>query len=168
MTHICVGKLTIIGTDNGLSHGRRRAIIWTNDGILLIRPIGTNFSEMLIGIQMFPFNKMYLKISSAIWRPFCLGLNVLTWGSVDNNLHRAWQWRYMVDMTCQSSATKLFLFFINISKKISRKNVLIILILCEAPHLRWVEPTSDQWSSSQSSSDKEWVCMLALSRFRNI
>ena len=29
MTHICVGKLTIIGSDNGLSPGRRQAIIWT-------------------------------------------------------------------------------------------------------------------------------------------
>ena len=36
VTHICVGKLTIIGSDNGLSPDRRQAIIWTNDGILLI------------------------------------------------------------------------------------------------------------------------------------
>ena len=35
MTHICVSKLTIIGSDNGLAPGRRQAIIWTNDGILL-------------------------------------------------------------------------------------------------------------------------------------
>ena len=32
-THICVGKLTIIGSDNGLSPGGRQAIIWTNAGI---------------------------------------------------------------------------------------------------------------------------------------
>ena len=48
VTHICVSKLTIIGSDNGLSLGRRQAIIWTNDGILLIWPLGTNFSEILI------------------------------------------------------------------------------------------------------------------------
>ena len=78
VTHICAGKLTIIGSDNGLSPGRRQAIIWTNAGILLIRPLGTNFSEILIGIQTFSFKKMYLKMSSAKWRPFCLGLNVLT------------------------------------------------------------------------------------------
>ena len=78
MTHICVVKLTIIGSDNGLSPGRRQAIIWTNDGILLIGPLGTNFSEILIGIQTFSFKKMHLKMSSAKWRPFCLGLNVLT------------------------------------------------------------------------------------------
>ena len=34
--HICVNKLIIIGSDNGLSPGRRQAIIWTNAGILLI------------------------------------------------------------------------------------------------------------------------------------
>ena len=36
VTHICVNKLTIIGSDNGLSPGRRQAIIRTNAGILLI------------------------------------------------------------------------------------------------------------------------------------
>ena len=41
-THICVNKLTIIGSDNGLSPGRRQAIIWTNAGIVLIRTSGTN------------------------------------------------------------------------------------------------------------------------------
>ena len=53
VTHICVSKLSIIGRDNGLSPGRRQAIIWTNDGILLIGPLGTNFSEILIEIQIF-------------------------------------------------------------------------------------------------------------------
>ena len=77
MTHICVGNLTIIGSDNGLSPGRRQAIIQTNAGILLIGPLGTNFSEILIGIQTFSIRKMHLKMSSAKWRPFCLGLNVL-------------------------------------------------------------------------------------------
>ena len=75
MTHICVVKLTIIGSDNGLSPGRRQAIIWTNAEILLIGPLGTNFIEILIGIKKFSFKKMHLKVSSAKWRPFCLGLN---------------------------------------------------------------------------------------------
>ena len=77
VTHICVNKLTIIGSDNGLSPGRRQAIIWTNDGILLIGPLGTNFSEILIAIYIFSFKKMHLKMSSGNWQPFCLGLNVL-------------------------------------------------------------------------------------------
>ena len=37
--HIRVGKLTIIGSDNGLSPWRRQAIIWTIVGILLIEPL---------------------------------------------------------------------------------------------------------------------------------
>ena len=77
MTHICVGNLTIIGSDNGLSPVRRQAIIWTNAGILLIGPLGTNFSEIVIGIQTFSFKKMRLKVSFAKWRLFCLGLNEL-------------------------------------------------------------------------------------------
>ena len=75
--HICVGNLTIIGSDNGLPPGQRQAIIWTNAGILLIGPLGTNFSEILAQIKTFSFKKMYLKVSSAKWRPFFLGLNVL-------------------------------------------------------------------------------------------
>ena len=79
MTHICVSKLTIIGSDNGLSPGRHQAIIWTNAGILLIGPLGTNFNETSIEIHTFSFQKIHLKLSSGKWRPFCLGLNVLTW-----------------------------------------------------------------------------------------
>ena len=77
VTHICVGKLTIIGSDNSLSPGRRQAIIWTNDGILLIEPLGTNFREILIWMQIFSFKKMRLKMLSAKWRLFGLGLNGL-------------------------------------------------------------------------------------------
>ena len=77
VTHICVGNLTIIGSDNGLSPGRRQAITWTNVEILLIGPLGTNFNAILIGIQTFSFKKMHLKMSSVKWRPFFLGLNVL-------------------------------------------------------------------------------------------
>ena len=76
-THICISKLTIIGSDNGLSPGRHQAIIWTNARILLIGPLGTNFSEILIKIHTFSFKKMRLKMSSAKWRPFCIGLNEL-------------------------------------------------------------------------------------------
>ena len=47
--HICVGNLTIIGSDNGLPPGRRGAIICTNVVMLLIRrPLGTNFNEIVI------------------------------------------------------------------------------------------------------------------------
>ena len=66
VTHICVSKLTIIGSDNGLSPGRRQAIIWTNTGILLIWPLGTNAGEILIEIHIFSFKKIHLEMSSAM------------------------------------------------------------------------------------------------------
>ena len=77
VTHICVSKLTIIDSDNGLSPDRRQAIIWINAGILLIGPLGTNFSEILIEILTFSSKKMRLKVSCVKQRPSCLGLNVL-------------------------------------------------------------------------------------------
>ena len=71
-----VRKKNIIGSDNGLSPDRCQAIISTNAGILLIGSIGTNFSEILIGIHIFLFKKMHLKMSPGKWRPFSLGLKV--------------------------------------------------------------------------------------------
>ena len=73
MTHIYGSKLTIIGSDNGLSPGRNQAIIWTNAGTLLIRPLGTNFSEILIKIHAFSFKKM--QIENAV----CEMAAILTW-----------------------------------------------------------------------------------------
>ena len=63
VAHICISKLSIIVSDNGT---------------LLIGPLGTNFNEILIEKFIhFHSLKIHLKISSGKWRPFCLGLNVL-------------------------------------------------------------------------------------------
>ena len=64
VTHICVSKLTIIGSDNGLSPGWHQAIIRTNTELLLIGSLGTNYSEILIKICSFSIKKMHLKLSS--------------------------------------------------------------------------------------------------------
>ena len=77
VTHICISKLTIIGSDNGLSPDGCEAIIWTNARIMLIRTLGTNVSEIFSEIHKFSLTKMHLKMSSEKWRPLCLGLNVL-------------------------------------------------------------------------------------------
>ena len=105
VSHICVRKLTIIVSDNGLSPGRRQAIIWTNAGILLIRPLGTNFNEMFIKILTFSFMKMRLKVLSAKWRPFCLCLNVLNFKAI----HTSWQpisWLWHFRSFCRHLTTK--------------------------------------------------------------
>ena len=70
VTHICVSKLIIVGSDNGLSSGRRQAIIWAKAGMLSVGTLGTNFSEILIEIHTFSFRKMHLKLSSARWRRY--------------------------------------------------------------------------------------------------
>ena len=70
MTHICVSKPPIICSNNVLSPGRRQAIFWTNAGVLLIGPLRTNSSEILI--QENTFENVIWK-----WRPFFLGLNVV-------------------------------------------------------------------------------------------
>ena len=83
VTHICIGKPS--------DAYMRQAIIWTNAWLLLIEPLGTNFSEILIGIQTFSSKKLHLKMSSAKWPPLCLGLNVLNhcWRyDMDQYLHQ--------------------------------------------------------------------------------
>ena len=96
--HICVSKQTTIGLDNGLAPGRRQVIIWTNARILLIAPLETNFNEILIKILTFSFKKMHLKVSSAKWRSFRLGLNVLTHLTLGDVriIFRSLCWSYLV------------------------------------------------------------------------
>ena len=77
VTHICVSKININASDNGLSPGRRQAIIWTNADLLSIGRLETIFSETLIQSRSFSFKKMHLKMSSVKSHLFCLGLNVL-------------------------------------------------------------------------------------------
>ena len=74
---ICVSKMIIIGSDNGLSPGRRQAIILTNAGILLIRPFGINFIEISIKINTFSCNKMHFNMLYAKCCLFRLVLNEL-------------------------------------------------------------------------------------------
>ena len=65
VAHICVGNLTIIGSDNDLAPGRRQAIMWNNAEILLIGHLRTNCSEIAIEIYTRSFKKMQFKLSSA-------------------------------------------------------------------------------------------------------
>ena len=77
VTHICVGNLTIIGSDNGLSPGQHQAIIWTNAGILLIGPMGTNLSEIwseisYIFIQYNALENVVCQMVAIFSRPQCV------------------------------------------------------------------------------------------------
>ena len=72
VTHICISKLK-----TSLVPIMACCLVWTNAGILSIRTSGTNFSEIFSDNRTLPFKKMHLKMSSAKWWYFCLGLNVL-------------------------------------------------------------------------------------------
>ena len=60
VTHICVSRLSIFGSDNGLSPGRWQVQIWTSAGILLIGQLGPYFIEILVEISTFSFQKIYI------------------------------------------------------------------------------------------------------------
>ena len=59
-----------IGSNNGLSPGRRQAIIWTNADILSNITQSTHLNFKYNFFEIFPFTKMHLNISSAKWLPF--------------------------------------------------------------------------------------------------
>ena len=89
--HICVGKLTIICSNDGLSPGRRHDIIWTNAGIW------NRNSNIFIGENTF---KNVICEMSIFSRPQCVNMvccdwqclnidslrpNALTWHMESNN-----------------------------------------------------------------------------------
>ena len=97
--------ITIIGSGNGLLPGWCQAIIWTNAGILLIGPPGTNFSEIFINIHTFSFKKIHLKMVSGKWRPFCLNVIIplQTYSSVRSSVGRCTDQKLGIDLIYQSA-----------------------------------------------------------------
>ena len=73
--HIYISKLSITGSDNGLSLAQNQAIIWTNDGILSIRTVGTNSSEILSKIHNFQENaieNVIYEMAAILSQPQCV------------------------------------------------------------------------------------------------
>ena len=106
-THICISKLNINGSDNGLSPGWHQTNIWNNDEILLIWPLGTNFSDMLFKIHIFIFIQEN-PFENVIWKlaAFCLGLNVLIYDLRPESPpswseHRSWFMTFQCHMASQ-------------------------------------------------------------------
>ena len=69
VTHIYFSKLTISGSDNGLSPGRHQTIIWTRAGILLTAPTGQYSVESESKIIHFHPRKFTWECRLK-WRPF--------------------------------------------------------------------------------------------------
>ena len=75
MTYIYADNPTLVGSDNGFSPGRRQAIIWTNDGILFIRPFGTqwNFNRHLqISNQENAYENVVCEMAAILSQPQCV------------------------------------------------------------------------------------------------
>ena len=77
VTHICSSKLTIIGSDNGVSSDQPQTVIWTNDRILLIWTLVTNFSEILseihtLSLKKNPFENTVWKMAAILPQPLCV------------------------------------------------------------------------------------------------
>ena len=67
---LIIRQYTWVIIGNGLSHARCQSITWTNVDLLPIRPLGSNFSELLFRIEAFSLHQMYFEMSSAKYRPF--------------------------------------------------------------------------------------------------
>ena len=107
-----------IGSSNVLSPCRRQFIIWTNGEILFMRPSGTEFSEISIKIQTFSLKKMYLKMSSGKYRPFCLVPNVLRlsisdFGNLNNANTRSLRATHFISMPNCPIQSRYFLSYLD-------------------------------------------------------
>ena len=71
VTHKCVSKLTIIGSEITGS-----AIIRNNAGLLSIGPLGTNFINLYIFIQENKFKSVVWKMAAVLPRPQCVKGNM--------------------------------------------------------------------------------------------
>ena len=74
MTHECVSELTMIGAENGI--GRSQAIIWTNDRVFQIGPLGTKFGQIVFEIQTFfqenAFENVVCEMAAILSPPQCV------------------------------------------------------------------------------------------------
>ena len=79
MTHIYVSKLSIISSDNGLSPGRRQAIIWTDTGILTLgnKRQWNHNRNLYIIIQENAFENVVREIGDHLSQPRCLNVCML-------------------------------------------------------------------------------------------
>ena len=86
-----------------------RRLVGANAGMLLIGPLGTTkFTEILIEMYAFSLKKIYIKMSSGKWRPFCPGLNVLKCDF--SSCHARCQTRLMDDVTAVQNLLRFQIF----------------------------------------------------------
>ena len=105
VTHICISKLTIISSDNGLWPDLRQTIIWTNDAMLLIRssdndvPASGKQVRCIPWVQMGTFNKEIGFLCGLIF----FALNIFGGEYLQSSLHLMLQiwWNPQLWKLCQ-------------------------------------------------------------------
>ena len=109
-------------------------------GLLLIGPLKTNFSEILIKMQQFSFNKINLTIPSTKWRSFCFGLNILRGFRFDL--------LFAVSQPSQNVKPGLKLYFLTKLNGLFAKQLHILHLF-----VHWVPgPFSLQWRHAERNS----------------
>ena len=93
---------------NGLSPGRCQAFIWTDAGILLIGPLGTNFSEISIAIHTFllkknAFENVDQKMVAILSRP--------QWGKLLHAFSERWSSQVKVALSLAKRFAKIVILF---------------------------------------------------------
>ena len=76
MTHICVSKLSTIGSDNQLLLVRRQGNTWTHDVLSYCWQIRNNCNEMLIKIKQSSNRNMSFRMSLVKWLQCCVSADV--------------------------------------------------------------------------------------------
>ena len=123
VTRICVRKIDIIGTDNGLSPARSLVINGTNAGILIIWTLETKFSGMLIHIPRFSFKNAFENVCD--FSVICIGYWLINYNAPG---HRIIIWAgcvigYMPTESMYVMVHELLLYFYRKSSKCKGKAI---------------------------------------------
>ena len=141
--HICVGKLIIVGSDNGLSPHRRQAIIWTNAGLLSIGPFRTYFSENFyqnttIFIEEDARENVVWEMASILYRPQCVN----TWQHKEPGHQEPWWWpgSFEIFLPHQSPLEELIAYKEGFRMILSHNKVFVFILIDKvfAFVFRWV------------------------------
>ena len=99
-------NLVNLGAGNILSHVPRQAIIWSNAASLLIIPLGTNFSGILIKNIKIDIQENTVKMS-AKRQPFCKRANSTRTNSFTNDMTHLKSWHENIEHRSNSGGYNL-------------------------------------------------------------
>ena len=116
MTHNCVGNLTIIASDNGLSPDRRQAIIWTNARVSVNGTLRNKLQWNLnwnsnIFIQENVFESVVCEMAAILSRPQCVNAVLLIAPASYRGRHLAYSVKWWLGMAVKHLLVLDWMFF---------------------------------------------------------